>query len=75
MNSAIHIIARTRYLQDVNDLYKSGADEVVSEQFETSIELFMRILSSYLIPKEEIDRFVSGIRKNAYSHAPGFPGP
>ncbi len=75
MNSAIHIIARTRYLQDVNDLYKSGADEVVSEQFETSIELFMRILSSYLIPKEEIDRFVSEIRKNAYVMLRDFPVP
>jgi CPA2 family monovalent cation:H+ antiporter-2 len=75
MNPIIHIIARTRYLQDVNDLYKSGADEVISEQFETSIELFTKILSKYLIPKKEIDNFVGEIRKNAYVMLRDFPIP
>jgi CPA2 family monovalent cation:H+ antiporter-2 len=75
MNPGIHIIARTRYLSDVNDLYKSGADEVVSEQFETSIELFTRILSKYFIPKKEIDNFVGEIRKNAYVMLRDFPIP
>ena len=62
----LHIIARTRYLQDVNDLYKLGANEVLSEQFETSIELFTRMLTKYLIPKNEIENFVTEIRKNGY---------
>ena len=75
LNPAIHIIARTRYLENVNDLYKLGADEVISEQFETSIELFTRILSQYLIPKKEIDNFVSEIRKNAYVMLRDFPIP
>ncbi len=75
MNPGIYVIARTRYLQDVNDLYKAGADEVVSEQFETSIELFTRILSKYLIPKKEIDNFVGEIRKNAYVMLRDFPIP
>lgn len=75
MNPGIYIIARTRYLQDVNNLYKAGADEVISEQFETSIELFTRILSKYLIPKKEIDQFVGEIRKNAYVMLRDFPVP
>jgi len=75
LNPSIHIIARTRYLQDVNDLYKLGADEVISEQFETSIELFTRILSKYLIPKNEIDNFIREIRKNAYVMLRDFPIP
>jgi len=75
MNPGIHIIARTRYLSDVNDLRKLGADEVISEQFETSIELFTRILSNYLIPKKEIENFVGEIRKNAYVMLRDFPVP
>jgi CPA2 family monovalent cation:H+ antiporter-2 len=75
MNPGIHIIARTRYLQDTDDLYHLGADEVISEQFETSIELFTRILSHYLIPKREIDNFVNEIRKNAYVMVRDFPVP
>jgi CPA2 family monovalent cation:H+ antiporter-2 len=75
MNPGIHIIARTRYLQDTSNLHKLGADEVVSEQFETSIELFTRILIHYLIPKKEIDNFVEEIRKNAYVMLRDFPIP
>jgi CPA2 family monovalent cation:H+ antiporter-2 len=75
LNPDIHIIARTRYLENVNDLYKLGADEVVSEQFETSIELFTRVLSRYLIPRREIENFVSEIRKNAYVMLRDFPIP
>ncbi|WP_321508116.1 cation:proton antiporter [uncultured Methanoregula sp.] len=75
MNPGIHIIARTRYLGDVNELYKLGADEVVSEQFETSIELFTRILTRYLIPKKEIETFIEEIRKNAYVMLRDFPIP
>ncbi|MFA4876949.1 MAG: cation:proton antiporter [Methanoregula sp.] len=75
MNPGIHIIARTRYLEDVNELHKMGADEVVSEQFETSIELFTRILTRYLIPKDEIENFILEIRKNAYVMLRSFPLP
>jgi len=75
MNPGIHIIARTRYLQDTGGLYELGADEVISEQFETSIELFARVLSHYLIPKEEIDNFVGELRKNTYVMLRDFPVP
>src|SRR5207247_740912 len=40
LSPAIHIIARTRYLREIEDLRATGADQVVPEEFETSIEIF-----------------------------------
>jgi CPA2 family monovalent cation:H+ antiporter-2 len=47
-------------------LHELGADEVIPEEFETSIEIFARVLRKYLIPKPEIDRFVNEIRTGGY---------
>jgi CPA2 family monovalent cation:H+ antiporter-2 len=66
LNPKAYIIVRTRYLQEMNDLYKLGANEVIPEEFETSVEIFTRVLMRYLIPKEDIERFVSEIRADGY---------
>ncbi len=42
LNPSLHIIARTRFLSEVQPLYALGADEVVPEEFETSIQIFLR---------------------------------
>jgi monovalent cation:H+ antiporter-2, CPA2 family len=47
-------------------LYDLGANEVIPEEFETSVEIFSRVLSRYLIPKDEIERFVADVRNDGY---------
>jgi len=66
LNSKIHIVVRTRFLKEMPSLYELGANEVIPEEFETSVEIFSRVLSKYLHPKEEIERFVSEIRSEGY---------
>lgn len=66
LNRRLHIIVRTRYLGELQALHALGADEVIPEEFETSIEIFARVLRKYLIPKPEIDRFVREIRAGGY---------
>ncbi len=66
MNPDIHIIIRTRFVQDMSALYKLGANEVIPEEFETSVEIFSRLLAKYLVPKEKIDEFVQDIRSHEY---------
>lgn len=66
MNPKVHIIARTRFLQEMEPLYELGADEVIPEEFETSVEIFTRVLSKYLIPKDEIERFIREVRADGY---------
>lgn len=66
LNPNIYIIVRTRYVGEMQALYKAGADEVIPEEFETSIEIFVRVLNKYLIPKSDIEKFVNQIRASGY---------
>jgi len=66
LNPKVHLIVRTRYLQEMKPLYELGADEVIPEEFETSVEIFTRVLAKYLIPRDEIERFVAEVRSDGY---------
>lgn len=66
-NPNIHIIVRTRYISEVEDLLKLGANEVIPEEFETSIEIFSRVLHHYHMPKNVITDYIDKIRQNSYS--------
>lgn len=66
MNPDIHIIVRTRYMSEMKDLRELGADEVIPEEFETSIEIFSRVLREYGIGRHVIQRQVSAIRSEGY---------
>ncbi|PLX13944.1 MAG: hypothetical protein C0594_00645 [Marinilabiliales bacterium] len=66
LNPELHIIVRTRYVEDVPDLFNAGANEVVPEEFETSVEIFSRVLNHYLIPFDEINKLTAEIRSDGY---------
>jgi len=61
-----HVIVRTRYLTEMQALYELGANEVIPEEFETSVEIFSRVLAKYLIPRDEIDKLVIQLRSDGY---------
>lgn len=65
-NPQVHIIVRTRYVQDIRELYLLGANDVIPEEFETSVEIFTLVLKKYLVPKVDIERFISEIRADGY---------
>jgi CPA2 family monovalent cation:H+ antiporter-2 len=46
--------------------HKLGADEVIPEEFETSIEIFNRVLHKYLIPRHDIEEFTAEVRSHNY---------
>ncbi len=66
LNKSIYIIVRTRFVLDMDSLYKLGADEVIAEEFETSIEIFTRVLKKYFIPSNEIEEIISRSRDDRY---------
>ena len=75
---------RTRYLLEMEPLYKLGVNEVIPEEFETSIEILSRVLRNYLLSHDEIERCISEVRGDSYemfrslsrrhSHAVGISG-
>ncbi|MBE1426979.1 CPA2 family monovalent cation:H+ antiporter-2 [Desulfomicrobium macestii] len=65
-NPALHIVVRTRFVSEIEPLMQLGAQEVVAEEYETSVEMFIRVLSTYLVPRGDIERFVREIRAEGY---------
>jgi CPA2 family monovalent cation:H+ antiporter-2 len=66
LNPALHIVVRTRFVSEIEPLMQLGAQEVVAEEYETSVEMFIRVLSAYLVPKSDIERFVREVRAEGY---------
>jgi len=66
LNPKVYIIARTRFVQEMKYLYELGANEVIPEEFETSVEIFTRVLGKYLIPRDEIEKFTTEVRADGY---------
>jgi monovalent cation:H+ antiporter-2, CPA2 family len=65
-NPELHIIVRTRYVAEVDDLIKLGANEVLPEEFETSVEIFSRVLHHYHVPRNVINEYINDIRRDEY---------
>lgn len=66
MDKSVCIIVRTRYLTEVEELHTLGADQVITEEFETSIEIFTRVLNKYFVPKDEVENFIDEFRERNY---------
>ncbi len=65
-NPTLQIIARTRFIGDIERLQQAGADVVVPEELETSVRIFSQVLGAYMIPPEEIERQVRTLRADDY---------
>lgn len=66
LNESVYIIVRTRYITEINELLGLGANEVIPEEFETSIEIFSRVLQRYGVARNIIDDQADKIRGQAY---------
>jgi CPA2 family monovalent cation:H+ antiporter-2 len=67
LNSRIHTMVRSRYRVDVDRLYKLGVDNVVYEEFETSVSFVFNIMKYLDYPILETDRLISKIRETENS--------
>ncbi|MCX8125219.1 MAG: cation:proton antiporter, partial [Spirochaetes bacterium] len=67
INPHIHIIVRTRFVGDMKELMELGANEVIPEEYETSIEIFARVLQYYRVPRSDIEAMIESIRAKGYA--------
>jgi CPA2 family monovalent cation:H+ antiporter-2 len=84
LNPSIHVIVRTRYILEVEPLFKLGVNEVIPEEFETSVEILSRVLKRFLVPQDIIEGCIANVRRDGYemlrsvsrrhSHAVGIAG-
>ncbi len=65
-SASIRIVVRTRYVASIPELQRLGADEIIPEEFETSIEIFARVLRLYGVASNVIEREVDLVRGEGY---------
>ncbi len=66
LNPDIHIIVRTKYLKNIEEVIDAGADEVIPKEFETTILMFTRIMDYYQKDMDEIADAVNTLRSDNY---------
>jgi monovalent cation:H+ antiporter-2, CPA2 family len=63
----LFILARTRFIDELDALHRAGATRVISEDFETSIESVAQVLKEMDIPDNIIEAQVTAIRAGNYA--------
>jgi CPA2 family monovalent cation:H+ antiporter-2 len=66
LSDHVRIVVRTRYVSEIDELRRLGADEVVPEELETSVEIFARVLRRYGVEVNRIRRLVDEVRSDHY---------
>jgi len=57
-----YILVRSRYLREAEPLLALGADEVIADELEVSIEVFSRVLARMLVPRDRIKQLIGDVR-------------
>ncbi len=73
VNPKINIIARTRRMEDIDMLHQIGADYIIPEELETTIEILALALRQYRIPRNVIASQLAVIRHDHYKPFLGKP--
>jgi CPA2 family monovalent cation:H+ antiporter-2 len=66
LNPSVRIVVRTRYVLAIDELMRLGANEVVVEEFEATLELFAQVLEFYEIPSNVIHHELELVRSEHY---------
>jgi CPA2 family monovalent cation:H+ antiporter-2 len=66
LNPTATILARTRYVLDVDPLAEAGANVVVAEEVEATLDLVAQTLRTCGIPGGAVERFVAELRDEGY---------
>jgi CPA2 family monovalent cation:H+ antiporter-2 len=67
LSREVFIVVRTRYVSEIDQLYGAGANQVIPEEFETSIEIFTAVLRELHVPTNIIHAQIALLREERYS--------
>lgn len=65
-SDSVYLVVRTRYVKEISELIALGADKVVPEEYETSLQIFSCVLQNFLVPEDDIERLVEQVRGDNY---------
>ncbi len=78
LNADVHIIARTKRIEEALDLRGAGATDVIAEEIEAWMEIVVRVLRLYGTPRQVVAQQMAALREGDYEMArilnvPGHP--
>lgn len=65
-NPDLHIIARIKRIEDARELRLAGATDVIAEELEAWMEIAVRVLRLYGMPREAAAEQLTGLREEDY---------
>ncbi len=68
VNPGLYVLARTRYVAELDRLTELGADEVIPDEFEASLQLASCILRRFQMPDADVVRIISSLRREHYQN-------
>ena len=66
LNPDIYIITRSCYFHEVQHLFHIGADDVIPDEFGSSLEIFTRVLQKFNVSHDKLVDCVNEIRSEGY---------
>lgn len=66
MRPDLYILARCRFVSDLDEIYRLGASQVIPEDFETSIEIAAHVLKEMDIPDNIVEAQIAAVRAGRY---------
>lgn len=63
LNPELYILARTRYVLEIDELLKLGANEVITDEFGAGLEMANFLLRRFSIPEGRVLKILSGLRE------------
>lgn len=66
LNPRARILVRARRVDEIETLERLGANDVIPSEFEASVEIFVRLLSAYGVPRHIVRLQESLIRADGY---------
>ncbi|PNU19011.1 potassium transporter KefB [Geothermobacter hydrogeniphilus] len=66
INDRLYILVRTRFVLDLDRLYEFGADEVIPDEFEASLQMAACLLRSFAIPEGKTLKLIASLRLEHY---------
>lgn len=66
LNPDVYVITRTRYFLEVERLFQAGADDVIPDEFGSSLEIFTRVLQKAEVPQNDLTNCVNELRAEGY---------
>ncbi len=66
LNPSVYIITRTLYFKDVQKMFHIGADDVIPDEFGSSLEIFTRVLQKCDVSQSHIAKCAHTVRMEGY---------